>query len=129
MDKLWFQAGLLNLVRNPVPIAGRFQSYRRAWLSTAKTLQDCSRAMLNTHLLPLTGLNLFSFHQRVALVAIKCYKLFHARLLSSGEDYRQYIMTAGVALSYFHSGMLLAGIQQRRRPSAGLNAERYVEFR
>jgi hypothetical protein len=36
-------------------------------------------------------------------MGIKCYKFFHARLLSSGEDFRQYNLTVGVALSYFHS--------------------------
>jgi hypothetical protein len=38
-------------------------------------------------------------------VTIKGYKFFHARLLSSGEDFHQSNLMVGVALSYFHFGL------------------------
>ncbi len=61
-------------------------------------------SMIDAALFGLSGLDLFSFHQTVALVTIKGYKFFHARLLSFGEDFHQFNLMGGVALSYFHSG-------------------------
>jgi hypothetical protein len=93
MDKLRLQACLFDLIYDPVPIARSFDGNRSASPSTFETLPNRSRAVFNSKLVRFPGFNIFPFYQRVALMGIKCYKFFHARLLSSSEDFRQYNLT------------------------------------
>jgi hypothetical protein len=104
MNKLRLQSRLFDLIDDPIPITRSFDGYSRALPWTFEALSNGPRAVLHSKLLRSACFNIFSLYQRVALVGIKCYKFFHARLLSSGEDFRQFNLTVGVALSYFHSG-------------------------
>jgi hypothetical protein len=93
MDKLRFQACLFDLIDDPVPIPRSFDGNRSAFPSTFETLPNRSRTVFNSKLGRSTCFNIFSLYQRVALMGIKCYKFFHARLLSFGKDFRQYNLT------------------------------------
>jgi hypothetical protein len=73
--------------------------------------------MLNTDRRRLTRFHAFPLNPRVALMGIKCYKFFHARLLSSAENLHQFNLMDGVALSYFHSGNYQRIVLEPRPPS------------
>jgi hypothetical protein len=104
MDQLRLQAGLLNLLHNPVPIPRRFDRHSGPFLSTLQTLSNGAGGVLNPSLPGFTGSYLFPFHPAVALMHVECYKFFHSAAPFFFVGTHHYRMADGVALSYFHSG-------------------------